>query len=205
TPRGRLGRRAARLSLAARVPRARAAGDGDAGGGRRGAAAPAGRRAARRDRALGARRAARRSPGAVLDRRLAVGERDRGGDPGGHVSMVAGWEAAAVWLAVAVAGWWLWNSPRRPSLIAARVAFLTTVLVVTTFRDVVTVDECRCLTVSFLDVGQGDAAVLRTPNSRWVVIDGGPRIPGSDAGRLVVVPFLRRHGAQRLAVVVATH
>src|SRR2546429_2012443 len=125
--------------------------------------------------------------------------------PGGHVIMVAGWEAAAVWLAVAVAGWWLWNSPRRPSLIAARVAFLTTVLVVTTFRDVVTLDECRCLTVSFLDVGQGDAAVLRTPNSRWVVIDGGPRIPGSDAGRLVVVPFLRRHGAQRLAVVVATH
>src|SRR5437870_5781806 len=125
--------------------------------------------------------------------------------PGGHVIMVAGWEAAAVWLAVAVAGWWLWNSPRRPSLIAARVAFLTTVLVVTTFRDVVTLDECRCLTVSFLDVGQGDAAVLRTPNSRWVVSDGGPRIPGSDAGRLVVVPFLRRHGAQRLAVVVATH
>jgi len=125
--------------------------------------------------------------------------------PGGHVIMVAGWEAAAVWLAVAVAGWWLWNSPRRPSLIAARVAFLTTVLVVTTFRDVVTLDECRCLTVSFLDVGQGDAAVLRTPNSRWVVIDGGPRIPGSDAGRRVVVPFLRRHGAQRLAVVVATH
>src|SRR5205807_2166301 len=79
--------------------------------------------------------------------------------PGGHVIMVAGWEAAAVWLAVAVAGWWLWNSPRRPSLIAARVAFLTTVLVVTTFRDVVTLDECRCLTVSFLDVGQGDAAV----------------------------------------------
>src|SRR2546422_2468775 len=66
--------------------------------------------------------------------------------PGGHVIMVAGWEAAAVWLAVAVAGWWLWNSPRRPSLIAARVAFLTTVLVVTTFRDVVTLDECRCLT-----------------------------------------------------------
>src|SRR5439155_28441 len=88
--------------------------------------------------------------------------------PGGHVIMVAGWEAAAVWLAVAVAGWWLWNSPRRPSLIAARVAFLTTVLVVTTFRDVVTLDECGCLTVSFLDVGQGDAAVLRTPNSRWV-------------------------------------
>src|SRR5438876_1557438 len=61
--------------------------------------------------------------------------------PGGHVVMVAGWEAAAVWLAVAAAGWWLWNAPRRRWLIAARVAVLTTVLVVTTFRDVVTLDE----------------------------------------------------------------
>src|SRR5207249_1629102 len=117
--------------------------------------------------------------------------------PGGHVIMVPGWGAAGVWLAVAVVAWWLWNTPRRPWLIAARVAFVTTVFVATTLRDVVTLDACRCLTVSFLDVGQGDAAVLRTPNGRWIVIDGGPRIPGSDAGRRVVVPFLRRHGAGR--------
>src|SRR5206468_156583 len=125
--------------------------------------------------------------------------------PGGHVIMVPGWGAAGVWLAVAVVAWWLWNTPRRPWLIAARVAFVTTVFVATTLRDVVTLDACRCLTVSFLDVGQGDAAVLRTPNGRWIVIDGGPRIPGSDAGRRVVVPFLRRHGAGRVALVVATH
>src|SRR3989454_1150605 len=125
--------------------------------------------------------------------------------PGGHVVMVAGWQAAAVWWAVAAAGWWLWNSPRRPWLIAARVAFLTTVFLATSFRDVVSLDDCRCLTVFFLDVGQGDAAALRTPNGRWIVIDGGPRIPGSDAGRRVVIPFLRRHGARRLALVVATH
>src|SRR2546427_11836842 len=125
--------------------------------------------------------------------------------PGGHVVMVPGWGAAAAWLAVAVVAWWLWNTPRRPWLIAARVAFVSTVFVVTTLRDVVTLDECRCLTVNFLDVGQGDAAVLRTPNGRWIVIDGGPRIPGSDAGRRVVVPFLRRHGAGRGGLVVATH
>src|SRR5205814_10065788 len=95
--------------------------------------------------------------------------------------------------------------PCRTWLIGARAAFLITVCVATSLRDVVTLDYCRCLTVSFLDVGQGDAAALRTPNGRWIVIDGGPRIPGSDAGRRVVVPFLRRHGATRLALVVATH
>ena len=125
--------------------------------------------------------------------------------PGGHVVMVAGWRAALVWAAVAVAAWWLWNSLRRPWLIAARVAFVSTVFVTTTFRDVVSLDDCRCLTVHFLDVGQGDAAALRTPNGRWIVIDGGPRTPERDAGRRVVVPFLRGQGVGRVAVLVATH
>ena len=125
--------------------------------------------------------------------------------PGGHVVMTAGWQAAALWTGVALAAWWLWNSPRRPWLIAARAAFAFTILLWTSVLDVVPLDACRCLTVHFLDVGQGDAAVLRTPNHRWIVIDGGPRTPESDAGRRVVVPFLRRQGAGRLAVVVATH
>ena len=47
--------------------------------------------------------------------------------------------------------------------------------------------------------------MLRTPAGRWIVIDGGPRTPESDAGRRVVIPFLRRHGARRLALAVATH
>ncbi|PYO27156.1 MAG: hypothetical protein DMD73_10305, partial [Gemmatimonadetes bacterium] len=42
--------------------------------------------------------------------------------PGGHVVMVAGWEAATLWAGVALVAWWLWNSPRRPWLIAARIS-----------------------------------------------------------------------------------
>jgi len=125
--------------------------------------------------------------------------------PGGHVVMVAGWEAALLWAAVAGVAWWLWHSPRRPWLLAARLAFATALFTATSLRDVFPLDACRCLTVFFLDVGQGDAAVLRTPNNRWIVIDGGPRTPESDAGRRIVVPFLRKHGAGRVAVAVATH
>jgi len=125
--------------------------------------------------------------------------------PGGHVTMMAGWQAAVVWAGVAALAWWLWHSPRRPWLIATRVAFASTVLVAASLKDAFALDDCVCLTVHFLDVGQGDAAALRTPHGRWIVIDGGPRIPGDDAGRRVVVPFLRRHGVDRLAVVVATH
>jgi len=125
--------------------------------------------------------------------------------PGGHVVMIAGWSAALLWAAIAVAAWWLWNAPRRRGLIAARLAFLSALIVAASFRGAFSVDECRCLTVHFLDVGQGDAAVLRTPAGRWIVIDGGPRSPQGDAGRSVVIPALRRAGAQSVAVVVSTH
>jgi competence protein ComEC len=66
-------------------------------------------------------------------------------------------------------------------------------------------DRDGALTVHFLDVGQGDAAVLRTPHGRWIVIDAGPRSPERDAGRKVVVPFLRQQGAREIDVVVASH
>lgn len=61
------------------------------------------------------------------------------------------------------------------------------------------------LEIDFLPVGQGDAAALRTPAGRWVLVDGGPRGAGHDAGASVVLPFLRRRGVGRLAVVVASH
>ena len=126
--------------------------------------------------------------------------------PGGHFIMIAGPRAAALWLAVLGVAWWLWNSPRRRWTIAARVSFTAAVLSLTSlFSAFPRLSDCQCLTVTFLDVGQGDAVALRSPAGRWVLIDGGPRGPYGDAGRRVVVPFLRSHGATQLAAIVATH
>jgi len=126
--------------------------------------------------------------------------------PGGHAVMEAGWRAAALWLGVLAIAWWLWRTPRRPWLIGARLAFIGALLSWTSLVHAFTrLSDCRCLTVHFLDVGQGDAVALRTPGGRWVLVDGGPRNAGRDAGRRVVVPFLRRQGAVRLAAVVASH
>lgn len=61
------------------------------------------------------------------------------------------------------------------------------------------------LTLHFLAVGQGDAIVARTPKGRWLLVDGGPRVPGSDAGARIVAPFLERRGARTLEVVAASH
>jgi len=127
--------------------------------------------------------------------------------PGGHVVMIAGWRAGIVWLGVAAAAWWLWHSPRRRWVLTARIAFAAGVASWTWAASAGgrSLDACDCLTVHFLDVGQGDAALLRTPAGRWVVIDGGPLTPAGDAGRRVVIPFLRRAGAGSVALVVATH
>jgi competence protein ComEC len=61
------------------------------------------------------------------------------------------------------------------------------------------------LTLHFLDVGQGDGALLRTPAGRWVLIDAGPRNDRNDAGRRVMVPFLERHRARELAAAIVSH
>jgi len=64
------------------------------------------------------------------------------------------------------------------------------------------------LSVTFLNVGQGDAAVVRTPSGRTAVIDCGPgptQAGGFDAGARVVVPFLRREGVNRIDALILTH
>jgi len=105
------------------------------------------------------------------------------------------WHVAA--LAASLAGWLV-----RPVVI--RVAGRGTPLVCT------------------LDVGQGDAAVVRTGAGRWLVFDAGPgtsvlegeALDGGqapldpwmgDAGRNVIVPFLRARGARVIELFALSH
>jgi competence protein ComEC len=58
--------------------------------------------------------------------------------------------------------------------------------------------------VHMIDVGQGDAVAIRTPRGRWMLVDAGRTWTGGDAGRSIVVPYLRRYGGD-LALFVLTH
>lgn len=53
-------------------------------------------------------------------------------------------------------------------------------------------------TVAFLDVGQGDAALLRGPAGEVVLIDGGP-------DPALLRAHLRKHGVRRIHLLVVTH
>jgi competence protein ComEC len=60
--------------------------------------------------------------------------------------------------------------------------------------------------VTFLDVGQGDAAVVESPGGAVAVIDGGGAFDdGFDPGERIVEPFLRARGISRLDLVALSH
>ncbi|MCX8043748.1 MAG: DNA internalization-related competence protein ComEC/Rec2 [Desulfobacterota bacterium] len=62
------------------------------------------------------------------------------------------------------------------------------------------------LTITFLDVGAGDAAVVEFPNRHVMLIDGaGSYSDQFDPGRLIIAPFLYSRGITRIDTMVLTH
>ena len=60
------------------------------------------------------------------------------------------------------------------------------------------------LTITFLDVGQGEAIFIATPNRRYYLIDGGSSNVAS-LGEYRILPFLKSQGVSRLDGWVITH
>lgn len=76
-------------------------------------------------------------------------------------------------------------------------------------------EKGRLLEVITLDVGQGDAAIVRFPDGRTMLIDGGiqrsyydekrEREVEYDVGERIIEPYLDAHGILKLDLVVLTH
>lgn len=62
------------------------------------------------------------------------------------------------------------------------------------------------LEISFVDVGQGDCAVVLTPNRKCLIFDtGGVREKVFDIGGRVVVPYLKHEGVREVEKIFLTH
>jgi len=62
------------------------------------------------------------------------------------------------------------------------------------------------LTVSVLDIGQGESIFIEFPNGKTLIMDGGGFYKNSlDVGKVVIAPFLWNRGIDRIDYMVATH
>lgn len=96
-------------------------------------------------------------------------------------------------------GWFL---PRRERLrrwtLAAAGTALCLEMLLPRFRQ-------QPFTAYFLDVGQGDCAVLVTPEREIILVDTGGLNGKFDPGERILVPFLRYLGAEKVDLVLLSH
>ena len=137
--------------------------------------------------------------------------------PAGAFVVPPGPVAALPWLVVLGGALWITgrrNTSRRAALRLGWLAGTAGVFSLIPFGRLLAPHEGPGLSLHFLNVGQGDAALIRTPAGSWILVDAGPAGtsgPGMqardsrDAGREVVLPFLVRRGVRRLAAFVLSH
>lgn len=110
------------------------------------------------------------------------------------------WQLAALSVALGTSA--LITGPRRWSIVSICLAFVC----VAELHAIDVGSPHGVLRATFLDVGQGDAALVDLPNGEAILIDGGG-IVGSpvDVGARVVAPTLRYRRRSDLAAVLLSH
>jgi competence protein ComEC len=101
-----------------------------------------------------------------------------------------------------LAGVWLGYQRRHMVWIAGTTLLLLFVWWLWSPRLLLDGDRFR---ITFLDVAQGDSAVLELPGGEVVLIDGGASYERFDMGRGVVAPYLWNRGIGTIDYVIATH
>jgi competence protein ComEC len=88
--------------------------------------------------------------------------------------------------------------PGRPLVTAAGL------LVVVAWLPMIPVSRTGQVEMHVLDVGQGDAILVRTDRGRWLLFDAGRVWRSGDAGRSTIIPYVMRRGG-RVVTFVLSH
>ena len=97
------------------------------------------------------------------------------------------------------------NLKRKPKAIYLLVLLVGIFITVQIYDSRVRARSDR-LEVAFLDVGQGDAAVVHLPGGKVMVIDAGGTPDGSfDPGERIVAPYLWQRKIKRIDLLVSSH
>ncbi len=109
------------------------------------------------------------------------------------------WTLVLASLVVTLAAW-----PRRRLRAGALSATLALVCG-TVWAGALDRDADPHLEVLFFDVGQGDAALVRLPGGKTVLVDTGPSDDRGDAATRTILPHLRQLGIDHIDAVVISH
>jgi competence protein ComEC len=90
---------------------------------------------------------------------------------------------------------------RFPKINRFRAAVLVLAVVSILLWNAALSSATRGLTITVLDVGQGDSILVESPSGKRMLIDGGVE----KMGQRVVVPFLLKKGINKLDMLVLTH
>ncbi|MBK8983174.1 MAG: DNA internalization-related competence protein ComEC/Rec2 [Ignavibacteria bacterium] len=66
-------------------------------------------------------------------------------------------------------------------------------------------DPVNKLIITFLDVGQGDCALIETPCGKNILVDCGNSTETFDNGEKTIAPLLRRKGISKIDIIILTH
>ena len=96
----------------------------------------------------------------------------------------------------------LWRSP---AMRIGKTSAAAVILVLSTALWLTSGLHTGALQVVFLDVGQGEASLVKLPDGTTILTDTGPAWEHGDAGHFIVAPSLRRLGIRRIDRLVITH
>ena len=110
-----------------------------------------------------------------------------------------GWIVVYIGGCLTVVHWrWVWEQRKKAALIGLTAAAIW-------IWDTAERDRGNLLEITFLDVGQGDAAFIQFPDGKTMLIDGGLNMRGYDTGERTLEPFLCHEGIFNLDLLLLSH
>lgn len=94
---------------------------------------------------------------------------------------------------------------RVPDMRSSYAIVLLLIMVLMAGRNLVERLKPAEMTLVMLDVGQGDALYIETPNRKHLLIDAGRWNPAGNSGENVLIPYLESNGIEKLHAVFLTH